>query len=75
MSYLAIELCPETGICSIVKSEGRADLTPGEVDDIRGAEGDVAKVKHAISQVDTDFAAGLDHAELQQITQKLALAP
>jgi hypothetical protein len=75
MSYLVIELCPETGICSIVKSDGRADLTPAEVDSIRDAEGDVQKVEQVISQIDKDFAAGLDHSELRQIAQKVALAP
>lgn len=75
MSDLTIELCPETGICSILKPDGRADLMPGEVDDIRDATGDVHQVRQVISQVDKDFAAGLGHAELQQIAQKLALAP
>lgn len=73
MSDLTIELCPETGICSILKHDGRADLTPGEVDDIRNAAGDVQQIRQVVSQVDMGFAAGLSHSELNQIAQKLAL--
>ena len=72
MSDLTLELCPETGICSIVKPDGRADLMPGEVDDIRDAAGDVQQVQQIVSQVDTGFADGLDRAELRQIAQRLA---
>jgi hypothetical protein len=72
MGKLNIELCPETGICSIVKGDGsKIDLMPDEVAGIRDAT-DPEAVKKAIGEVDAAFAKTLDAAELAQVAKKLA---
>ncbi len=72
MDKLNIELCPETGICSILKSDGtKVDLMPGEVADIRDAEGDAEALREAISEADETFAASLNVEELAQLTSTL----
>jgi len=72
MSKLNIELCPETGICSIIKEDGKkVDLMPGEVADLREASGNPEGIKQAIAEADNAFAAGLDPDEIAQISGKL----
>ncbi len=72
MSKLNIELCPETGICSIIKEDGKkVDLMPGEVADLREASGNADGIKQAIAEADDTFAEGLDADEIAQIAGKL----
>ena len=72
MSELNIQLCPETGICSIIKPDGKkVDLMPGEVGELKDAAGDVGAVKQAIAQVDDGFAEGLGAEEIAQLVKKL----
>jgi hypothetical protein len=68
MSKLNIELCPETGICSIIKSDGqKVDLMPDELGEVRNAAGRTDAIQQAISEVDDGFAATLTAEELQQL--------
>ncbi|HEY3376390.1 MAG TPA: hypothetical protein VGL77_02760 [Armatimonadota bacterium] len=70
---LAFELCPETGICSIVRSDkGKIDLMPDEVVAIREAAGDAAQVQAVLAESDRDFAARLSPEELAQIGKTLS---
>lgn len=72
MSKLDIHLCPETGICSVIKEDGtKIDMMPGEVDDIRNANGDAEKIKEVLSQVDPKFTDKLESTELGQISEGL----
>jgi len=72
MSELNIELCPETGICSIIKENGKKiDLMPNEVFDLREVSGNPEKIKEAIAEVDDAFADGLDPEEIAQISGRL----
>jgi hypothetical protein len=71
MGKLNIELCPETGICSIVKGDGtKIDLMPDEVAGIRNIT-DPEAVKKAIAEVDESFAKTLDAKDLAQVTKEL----
>ena len=72
MDKLNIELCPETGICSIMKTDGtKVDLMPGEVADMRDAAGNTEALKEAVSEADENFAASLSDDELAQLTSTL----
>jgi hypothetical protein len=72
MSELKIELCPETGICSIIKSDGKkVDLMPNEVGEIREATDSTDSVKAKLSEVDSGFADSLDSDELTQVLNRL----
>lgn len=72
MSDLNIELCPETGICSIIKADGaKIDLMPDEVSQVRDASGDAEAIKQAIAQIDSGFAEKLDSEEYAEITRTL----
>ena len=72
MSDLNIQLCPETGICSIIKADGnKLDLMPDEVALIREAAGNAAAIKQAIGEVDADFAARLGAEDVERISKKL----
>ena len=72
MSELKIELCPETGICSLIKpGEGKADLLPFEVAAINAAAGDQEKIKAIIAESNSDFAEKLNAAELSQVISEL----
>jgi hypothetical protein len=72
MGKLNIELCPETGICSIVRGDGsKIDLMPDEVAGIRNTPSPEA-VKKALEEVDPAFAQSLDAKELAQLTKELA---
>ncbi len=72
MSDLTIELCPETGICSVIKPDGKKiDLMPDEVGQVREAAGAGDAIKRVLAEVDADFAAGLDVAEIDQVAGKL----
>jgi hypothetical protein len=70
---MTIEVCPETGICSIVRADAsKIDLMPDEVAALREADGDVTAIKAVLAESDTAFAAGLSAAEITLIGQKLA---
>ena len=72
MGKLNIELCPETGICSIVKSDGtKVDLMPDEVDSLRAAAAQPESARQTIADVDAEFAKTLQPDELQQLAAGL----
>jgi len=72
MEKLNIELCPETGICSIMKADGtKVDLMPDEVSDVRDASGDNAALKQVVAGADEGFAESLTSEELAQLTAQL----
>ena len=73
MSDVRIELCPETGICSIVKDDAsKVDLMPEEVAAIRNAGGDVAAIKAVVAECDASFAEALADNEMSAIVGKLS---
>jgi hypothetical protein len=72
MAKLQIELCPETGICSLVRDDGsKTDLMPDEVKQVAAAARDPKAVQGVIAAVDEGFAGSLTAAELAQISAKL----
>ena len=72
MAKVDLHLCPETGICSIIRGDGsKVDLMPNEVEDLRGAAGDRDSIRQTLGGVDTDFSGKLDAAELDQIAAEL----
>lgn len=72
MGPLHIELCPETGICSLFKKDGtKVDLMPGEVSALRAVLTDSDSVRKIISEADTDFATALTPGELSQLAVEL----
>lgn len=72
-SDLHIELCPETGICSVLRADRtKVDLMPDEVDAIAAAAGRVDAIRAVVSAADEAFAARLSPAELAQIAKHLA---
>lgn len=72
MSDLNIELCPETGICSIVKANGaKIDLMPDEVAQVKAAAGNAQAIRQALSQIDADFAANLATENVDQIAKRI----
>jgi len=72
MSDLNIQLCPETGICSIIKQGGnKIDLIPDEVSQVRAASGKPDAIRQALAQIDPDFAEGLDSEEIDQVSNEL----
>ena len=72
MSKVNVQLCPETGICSIVKIDGtKIDLMPDEVATLRNAAGNQDAIRNALAAVDSDFAAGLAATEIEQVASRL----
>lgn len=72
MEKLDIQTCPETGICSIIKSDGtKVDLMPDEVSSLRKALGVPAAVRSVIADVDVNFAKSLNAEELKQLSTEL----
>ena len=72
MSDLNIQLCPETGICSIIKADGnKIDLMPDEVAQIKAAAGNPSAIKQALGEVDADFAERLGVEDVQRIATQL----
>ena len=72
MDKLNIELCPETGICSIMKKDGtKVDLMPDEVKDLRMASANPDSAKQVLAQVDSSFAESLAQDELKQLAARL----
>ncbi len=72
MSDLNIQLCPETGICSIIKKDGsKIDMIPDEVSQVRAASGKPDAIRQALAQIDSGFAEGLDSEEIDQVSSEL----
>ena len=72
MDNLNVELCPETGICSIIKKDGtKVDLMPGEVSDLRAALVNPDSARQVLAQVDASFAESLAPDEIKQIASHL----
>lgn len=72
MSELIVEICPETGICSLVRESGqKMDLMPDEVDDVRATKGDLDEIRAIVTESDIDFAAGLTPEELTTIARQV----
>lgn len=72
MSDLNIQLCPETGICSIIKGDGtKIDLISNEVDQLRDASGQSVSIKQTLADIDPGFAERLNAEEIDQISKKL----
>lgn len=72
MANLNVQLCPETGICSIIRKDGsKVDLMPDEVGGVRDAAGNAEAVRKALSEVDSDFAGKLKPEEIAEIAAEL----
>ena len=72
MNKLNIQLCPETGICSIVRQNGtKVDLMPDEVISLREALVNPDSARHVIAEADADFAESLAPEELAQLAASL----
>ncbi len=76
MSDLNLQLCPETGICSIIKKDGhKIDLISTEVSQLRDASGNRDALRQILAQVDPDFAERLDSDEIDRVSSELARQP
>jgi hypothetical protein len=72
MSAVRVELCPETGICSVVKEDNqKIDLIPQEVAAIRDAGGDADAIKRVFAECDSAFADSLDADAVRDIASSL----
>jgi hypothetical protein len=76
MDKLNVELCPETGICSIIKKDGtKVDLMPGEVKSLRAAGANAETAREIIADSDAEFAKALAPEELAQLAARLQEPP
>ena len=72
MAKLNIQLCPETGICSIIKADGaKVDLMPDEVAGLRQASGKPEEIRQILAGVDAGFAGDLDAKDLTQVSARI----
>ena len=72
MAKLDIHLCPETGICSVIKENGsKIDMLPTEVDQLRQVSGDGDKTREILASVDRTFSEGLEDEELDQLCAEI----
>jgi hypothetical protein len=72
MNKLNIQLCPETGICSIIKKNGtKVDLMPDEVKSLRKASSNPDLAKQVLAEADPDFAQSLEPDEINQLAAVL----
>ena len=72
MAKLDVEMCPETGICSIRNEQGgKIDMIAGEVDQLRAAAGDPQQLKELLAEVDASFSEALTDNELAQLAQDI----
>ena len=72
MANLNIQICTETGICSIRNAQGgKIDIIADEVDQLRAASGNPEQLKELISQVDPSFSSSLSDDDLQQLAQDI----
>jgi protein involved in ribonucleotide reduction len=74
MEKLVVELCPETGICSLVKGSGdKTDLMPSEVDELKKlSANDIEKIKAVIAQGNENFAKALTPEDIKKILAQIA---
>jgi len=74
MEKLIVEVCPETGICSLVKGGGdKTDLMPFEVDELKKlSPNDIEKIKAVIAQGNENFAKTLTPEDIKQILGRIA---
>lgn len=71
MAELTVNVCPETGICSIGRGgTDKIDLMPDEVADIKDAA-DIDSVKAVIVDNDADFAGTLTTDDLTYIKRSV----
>lgn len=76
MKKLNVQLCPETGICSLIKDDGsKVDLMPDEVSSLRGALGNAESARKVIAEADAGFAQSLAADEIAQIAARLKPGP
>jgi len=69
---MKVEKCPETGICSIIREDGKkVDLMPDEVIKLQEASGDQSKIVEILRDVDDGFATTLTDAETDIISAKI----
>ena len=72
MDKLKVELCPETGICSIIKKDGaKVDLMPDEVKSLRAALADPEAARQVLAEADPGFAGSLTPEEISQLAARL----
>ena len=72
MSEINVQLCPETGICSIIRGDGtKVDLMPDEVSEIRDASDNPDAIRQVLSAIDSIFAENLTSEELKQVSKTL----
>ncbi len=72
MDNLNIELCPETGICSIIKKDGtKVDLMPDEVKNLQEALSNPDAARQVLAEVDADFAKSMAPDEINQLAAHL----
>lgn len=72
MNPIDVELCPETGICSLFRKNGdKTDLMPDEVETLRRAAGDAAALRRALAEADEPFAKSLSPEELASLARRL----
>jgi hypothetical protein len=72
MDPINVELCPETGICSLYRKNGaKTDLMPDEVEALRQAAGDAGALRRALAEVDETFAKSLSSEELASLAQRI----
>ena len=73
MEKLTIELCPETGICSLVKGgSDKTDLMPFEVDELKKlSPDDIEKIKAVIAQGNENFAKNLTAEDIKRILAQI----
>ncbi len=72
MAKLNIQLCPETGICSVIKEDKtKIDMMPGEVAQLRLASGDTEKSREILALIDAAFSESLDTEELHQLSDEI----
>ena len=73
MAKLNIEMCPETGICSIMNEQGaKIDMISTEVDDLKAAAGDHQQLKELLAGVDPSFSESLTDEELDQLAKEIS---
>ena len=69
MSDLDVHVCPETGICSILKNGAKVDLMPDEAEAIREAAKNPEKIREIIAGCDSSFGNILSAEDLKQISK------
>jgi hypothetical protein len=72
MKPIEVELCPETGICSLFRGNGdKVDLMPDEVEALRKAAGDAEALRNVLAEVDGTFAKALTPEDLANLANRL----